>query len=207
MPRKRKEKSVAPHLEALPPLPYSEDDGGPDVEAWLCRVCPPPGQSLSSDAAQKEIGLQQQRHESLMNEKRDLYQETGNPLFAWDAYALCRKRNKPVPAWVLCYLDDIAKRLLQAKNTTFDLARTLGFTDDKKMSGGSQIWEQYTKSMIQQQAIALVVDHLRSYPSATIEDASAKAFDVLKERWSTKRGSKTLFSKEAIFDWYKKHTA
>ena len=40
-----------------------------------------------------------------------LYTETGNALFAWEAYRCCRKFNRPVPGWVADYLAGVAQRL------------------------------------------------------------------------------------------------
>jgi hypothetical protein len=39
------------------------------------------------------------------------YEETGNPLHAWFAYALSRELSRPVPTWVLNYLDSVAVEL------------------------------------------------------------------------------------------------
>jgi hypothetical protein len=40
------------------------------------------------------------------------FEEDKNPLFVFEAYAICRKRERPLPYWVLGYLDQIAEKLL-----------------------------------------------------------------------------------------------
>lgn len=40
------------------------------------------------------------------------YQETGNPLFVWQAYKFQRLMSSEVPEWVFLYLDNVAESLL-----------------------------------------------------------------------------------------------
>jgi hypothetical protein len=42
---------------------------------------------------------------------RDSFQEEDNPLFAWAAICIARKTGRPIPEWVLQYLEEAAKRL------------------------------------------------------------------------------------------------
>jgi len=44
------------------------------------------------------------------------YEKTQNPYFAWSAYKFFRNTNRPVPKWVLSYLDRSANDLLQGKD-------------------------------------------------------------------------------------------
>ena len=44
------------------------------------------------------------------------YEKTQNPYFAWSAYKFFRNTNRPVPKWVLAYLDDSASNLLSGKD-------------------------------------------------------------------------------------------
>jgi len=56
---------------------------------------------------------------SWMDESRFLelwYEKTQNPYFAWSAYKFFRNTNRPVPKWVLSYLDKSANNLLQGKD-------------------------------------------------------------------------------------------
>jgi len=41
------------------------------------------------------------------------YEKTQNPYFVWSAYKFFRNSNRPVPKWVLHYLDDSANDLLK----------------------------------------------------------------------------------------------
>jgi len=56
---------------------------------------------------------------SWMDESRFLefwYEKTRNPYFAWSAYKFFRNTNRPVPKWVLSYLDKGAGELLGGKD-------------------------------------------------------------------------------------------
>lgn len=44
------------------------------------------------------------------------YEKTQNPYFVWSAYKFFRNTNRPVPKWVLSYLDKSANDLLQGKD-------------------------------------------------------------------------------------------
>ena len=44
------------------------------------------------------------------------YEDTGNPLAAWDAYLMARRKGEPVPDFVFEYLDRVAENLLKAEN-------------------------------------------------------------------------------------------
>jgi len=44
------------------------------------------------------------------------YEKTQNPYFAWSAYKFFRNTNRPVPKWVLNYLDKSASELLLGKD-------------------------------------------------------------------------------------------
>ena len=46
---------------------------------------------------------------------RILFQKTGNAFHAWEAYRWARLNDRPVPDWVLGYLDGCAKALEDAK--------------------------------------------------------------------------------------------
>jgi hypothetical protein len=44
----------------------------------------------------------------------DMYfDDEKNPLYAWEAYALCRKEKRDIPGWVHRYFEQVAERLLQ----------------------------------------------------------------------------------------------
>jgi hypothetical protein len=41
------------------------------------------------------------------------FDDEKNPLYAWEAYALCRKEKRDIPGWVLRYFEQVAEKLLQ----------------------------------------------------------------------------------------------
>jgi hypothetical protein len=41
------------------------------------------------------------------------YDDEKNPLYAWEAYALCRREKRDIPGWVLRYFEQVAEKLLQ----------------------------------------------------------------------------------------------
>jgi hypothetical protein len=41
------------------------------------------------------------------------FDDEKNPLYAWEAYALCRKEKRDIPGWVHRYFEQVAQRLLQ----------------------------------------------------------------------------------------------
>ncbi len=52
----------------------------------------------------------------VLRNMKDRYQADPNPLYAWQAYALCRERGMPVPEWVLKYLDTAVGDILQIQD-------------------------------------------------------------------------------------------
>ena len=46
-----------------------------------------------------------------MNAATRLYEASGNPVDAWEAYRLARKAHMPVPASVLLYFDRVADEI------------------------------------------------------------------------------------------------
>ena len=49
-----------------------------------------------------------------------LYEHTGNPIYAWEAYEIARANKLEVPEWVLGYFDDCAEGLVR-------ITKKLGF--------------------------------------------------------------------------------
>lgn len=50
------------------------------------------------------------------------YKKTQNPYFVWSAYKFFRNTNRPVPKWVLSYLDKSASQLLLGKDPLSSLS-------------------------------------------------------------------------------------
>ena len=67
------------------------------------------------------------------------YEKTQNPYFVWSAYRFFRLTNRPVPKWVLHYLDDSANALLQGVEPLTAL--------DFKQPGGNDILQKFYQSI------------------------------------------------------------
>ena len=50
-------------------------------------------------------------YQNVIDAARRQFEETGNPLFAWEAYGHCRISGLPIPEWVFLYFDKTSKRL------------------------------------------------------------------------------------------------
>lgn len=68
------------------------------------------------------------------------YEKTQNPYFAWSAYKFFRNTNRPVPKWVLSYLDRSASNLLQGKDPMASL-------DFEKQGEAQKILKSFYKSI------------------------------------------------------------
>lgn len=66
--------------------------------------------------------------EAQLKAEHGKFREHNNPLFAWDAYILCRRKKLPIPEWVLEYFDNTASNLIMLDSETRpnDLLRALG---------------------------------------------------------------------------------
>jgi hypothetical protein len=59
----------------------------------------------------------------LLRTLQQLFQQTGNPLFLWNVYQICRETNTPFPSWVLKAFDEQARRLDDVQNRDPDLSQ------------------------------------------------------------------------------------
>lgn len=57
--------------------------------------------------------FEKDNQEAILSLLDDYYSEEGNPLYAWEAYAFCRKYERVTPFWVLSYFDRVAKELFE----------------------------------------------------------------------------------------------
>ena len=56
-----------------------------------------------------------------------LFEKTGNAFHAWDAYRWARRHDRPVPDWVMDYLDGCSEALKDAEpRNAKDVARAFG---------------------------------------------------------------------------------
>lgn len=75
--------------------------------------------------------------------RRLIFEETGNPLMAWEEYRLSRSYDRPIPEWVLRYLDAAADKLHAIrckelpKNLDATHAEALGMKRGGRKGGGS----------------------------------------------------------------------
>lgn len=160
-----------------------------------------------SDIIRSEIELSSKRHDSLMDSKRLEFEETKNPLFAWDAFSICKIKKKPIPDWVWSYLTSVSTKIMNSDAQPKDLPEILGFKDNRQlMNGGAQAFKQYRTLMVRMKAVAYVVNILRKQPEQTIEGACETAFELMKRRWNPQDDHrKSLYSAASIHDWYKQY--
>ena len=96
------------------------------------------------------------------------YEKTQNPYFVWSAYRFFRNTNRPVPKWVLHYLDDSANDLLQGIEPLAAL--------DFKQENGNDILDKFYQSI---EHVYIVTEY-----AELIENESAtKAKEVLAEKY------------------------
>jgi hypothetical protein len=126
----------------------------------------------------KVFMIQEQGKRTLEGLRLD-YEETGNPLSAWDAYQFARSGNVPLPTWVLKHLDGTAKRLLDVKNSKDDLSWCFGFDT----TGGPGPWKQYWWGKIRRAAIAFVIERINARDPRPIADIFDDASEELKMSW------------------------
>lgn len=184
MPPKRKEKKLPPYLEQLSPLP----DCDTDLDAHLVAFC----------RRQEEL---RDRYHALFEDLRQEFENTKNPLFAWDCYALCRRENKPVPLWVFEYLDSVAFRMMSKDSNPRKLPDILGFTEmrveGKRASG--KAWAQYLSYTTGREVAASVARYLRENPGEKIQEACKKIYNDSKTRFAP------WYAVAEIEKWYKKY--
>ena len=86
-----------------------------------------------------------------------MYEQTGNPLYVWNARQTCRQGGIPTPEWIETYLDDVTTSLLNIRNSEGGVGpkrvvHALGL----KTGGGPSRFKQYEKSEQRRSAIALI---------------------------------------------------
>lgn len=173
---KRTIKEIPAHLKYLTPLSDEKGDSDEYLESWF------PGGNADL-----------KREKALHESRQILFEKTKNPLFAWDIYSRSRRKETPVPEWVMEYLDGVARRMLKAENKSADLPEILGFHQDKKArNGGRQAWKQYHDFVIREEAMGHVLNYLSDNPNKTIDDACIYAAQHTFERWGVERKWDTI---------------
>ncbi len=96
----------------------------------------------SRDELQRGLAAYSLRH------ARALYDlSEGNPVFAWRAYRAARNAGVDVPAWVLEYLDDAARRIVAlepgGKKVRDQFAEAIGATAKHKILDDAAKWDKW----------------------------------------------------------------
>lgn len=86
------------------------------------------------------------------------YEKTQNPYFVWSAYKFFRNTNRPVPKWVLSYLDRSANDLLLGKDPMTSL-------DFEKKGNSTNILKSFYKSIEHVHIITEYAELIESSPS------------------------------------------
>lgn len=89
------------------------------------------------------------------------YEKTRNPYFVWSAYRFFRNTNRPVPKWVLSYLDKSANELLLGK----DPLSSLNFEKNDK---DENILKSFYKSI---EHVHIITEYAERIESQNASDA------------------------------------
>lgn len=120
------------------------------------------------------------RRNAYLEDLRIAFEKDGNPLFAWDAYLICRRRNRSVPPWVFDYLDSAATRMMSQKNTLKNLADIVGIQPQMR-KGKETVWTRYSRYHFRRKAVNLVKEFLLETDDVGL--ACRRAYKKLQEMW------------------------
>ena len=112
------------------------------------------------------------------------YEKTQNPYFAWSAYKFFRNTNRPVPKWVLSYLDKSAHDLLLGKDP-------LGSLDFSKQGQDKNILNSFYKSIEHVHIITEYAELIESQPSTD-------AIQLLTEKYQKSRSAIENILEDAV---------
>lgn len=127
------------------------------------------------------VSAKEDREKRWPDEFQKRYEKTKNPLAAWDCYSYSRKKNAPIPEFVLSYLDRVAKGLLNPDNDIKAVPLCLEFNAQKR-GGGHGDFRQYADFLQKREAVFQVYQTMEYEPGLTIEkvcDKVAAAFPRL----------------------------
>jgi len=186
VPRKRKKKKV-PYsyvVSQVAALRAIEEKGELDKESY----------------SKHYMSLRLSKHS--LEEKRQSFNETKNPLYIWSAYLLCREFDKPWPDYVKEYMDwimecfeEVAKGLLNTRNNLSDCALHLGF---ELKDGGPSQFKQYERASNMEYILGEVIHRLNMNEYNSIEDA----FEEISLEFEELHNEQISAAK--IKDWYLK---
>ena len=149
----------------------------------------PPGDRLK--AALKRVELSRLGKLRALDGFRLDYEETGNPLAAWDAFLFARENNLPLPEWVLKYLDGTARRLLRADNNASVLGWCFGFDS----SGGPGPWQQYRTHRMKLLAASCIAHRVNADASEKMNGKNGifdDAAQLLRDQWEQEINPETV---------------
>jgi hypothetical protein len=186
MPRERKKKK--------PPYSYVVS------QVAALRAIEEKGELDEESYSKHYMSLRLSKHS--LEEKRQSFNETKNPLYIWSAYLLCREFDKPWPDyvkeymdWIMEYFEEVAKGLLNTKNNLSDCALHLGF---ELKDGGPSQFKQYEKQEDMTYVLGEVIHRLNMNEFKSVEKACAKISEEFEEI------HKESISEAKIKDWYLK---
>ena len=185
MPRERKKKK--------PPYSYVVS------QVAALRAIEEKGELDEESYSKHYMSLRLSKHS--LEEERQSFNETKNPLYIWSAYLLCREFDKPWPDyvkeymdWIMEYFEEVAKGLLNTKNNLSDCALHLGF---ELKDGGPSQFKQYEKATSMEYILGELIMLLNN-EDISIEDAYTKISEEFEEI------HKESISEAKIKDWYLK---
>ena len=112
------------------------------------------------------------------------YKKTQNPYFVWSAYRFFRNTNRPVPRWVLSYLDKSANELLLGK----DPLSSLSFEDNGK---DKHILDSFYKSIEH-------VHIITEYAELIESQSASEAVQVLVKKYNKSQDTIEKILKDAV---------
>lgn len=193
MPKKHKEKPLPGYAEPFQPKSEADITLETTYQNGLIRqtITPEIGESLPTReqiTTAMKTGfrfLQEAREYELqcgLDSLHSIYLETSNPLAAWDAYQLARKKKVPVPEWVMEYLDRSACNLL-APNRLDDVGHCLELKPKTKPKN-SRPFSQYDTSS-KHRAAVLAVKYELLFNHTKVESACEAVAERLNEDFLT----------------------
>ena len=112
------------------------------------------------------------------------YEKTQNPYFAWSAYKFFRNTNRPVPKWVLSYLDKSANDLLLGKDPLASL-------DFEKQGEAISILKSFYKSI---EHVHIITEYAELIESNTPSDV----LDMLSRKYQKPLSDIEKILKDAV---------
>jgi hypothetical protein len=125
----------------------------------------------------------------------EAFREEDNPLFAWAAFCIARERRRPIPEWVLQYLEGAAKRLFikpPGKKIPEHVSAALWI---RTYGRGSSI-SRYFDLLERLQAVEAVINRIEGPPprptleqaccdvSGELDEQGKKISNVTIEKWT-----------------------